>query len=606
MLRIPAYQTPYDHVHVIFSHPGIHDGNGNPDKLVVKTGADNIAWSYNLNTQKYQTYGGEVIQILSANIGALTIEGTVRDYTELDEIYGWFKKYIFNLRGANINNPETIASKTSSGQQPVKIQYPHRGWEWDVYIREAPGYRMGRDVVAPNWKVVCEFFHPEDKEDLEVEIKNSFTEALTNDVAPLFILNKNGLRRIYNDPFPLPSGGDVEFVDPAEIAATMGDHFQRLIAAWGFGDFAKFAYDTSGFDENVAGLSKTFDDYAKEVYGADVIQLGTADTAGGGTGGGTTGFSASWPGNGASSEARALWLAAKAQEAGLPPVLPVMAALVESGMQNLDHGDRDSVGLFQMRTGIWDTGAYRGYPNNVDLQMKWFVDRAKEEQTAAGRDGRAHSERNANLDDAGQLGKWADDIERSAFPDRYQAKYTEAKGYIADLANYVQQNQGSAGGGGGNISGTVREKIVYWANYCEQHKDEILYGQGNSSFPRPRSGQTSSGDLDSKPAGTLPFSTDCSAFVGLCYKWAGAPLPPGGWLCATGSMQGAPARTIAMSDALPGDYIIYGSGAGHHVEIVIAQGALPQCISHGQDSGPEIRTARSDGRPFRCLPEGTT
>ena len=39
-----------------------------------------------------------------------------------------------------------------------------------------------------------------------------------------------------------------------------------------------------------------------------------------------------------------------------------MAALVESGMRNLDHGDADSVGFFQMRVGIWNQGDYAGYP----------------------------------------------------------------------------------------------------------------------------------------------------------------------------------------------------------------------------------------------------
>ena len=37
-----------------------------------------------------------------------------------------------------------------------------------------------------------------------------------------------------------------------------------------------------------------------------------------------------------------------------------MAGLVESGLQNLDGGDADSVGFFQMRVGIWNKGDYAG------------------------------------------------------------------------------------------------------------------------------------------------------------------------------------------------------------------------------------------------------
>ena len=39
-----------------------------------------------------------------------------------------------------------------------------------------------------------------------------------------------------------------------------------------------------------------------------------------------------------------------------------MASLVESGVKNLNFGDADSVGFFQMRVGIWNQGAYKGYP----------------------------------------------------------------------------------------------------------------------------------------------------------------------------------------------------------------------------------------------------
>ena len=37
-----------------------------------------------------------------------------------------------------------------------------------------------------------------------------------------------------------------------------------------------------------------------------------------------------------------------------------MASLVESGMKNLNFGDADSVGFFQMRVSIWDSGAVQG------------------------------------------------------------------------------------------------------------------------------------------------------------------------------------------------------------------------------------------------------
>jgi cobalamin biosynthesis protein CobT len=63
-----------------------------------------------------------------------------------------------------------------------------------------------------------------------------------------------------------------------------------------------------------------------------------------------------YPGDDAPRERIAAWMAGEAERRGLPPELPVMAALVESGMHNLPGGDADSVGFFQMRTSIWDQG----------------------------------------------------------------------------------------------------------------------------------------------------------------------------------------------------------------------------------------------------------
>src|SRR6185503_9372155 len=75
-----------------------------------------------------------------------------------------------------------------------------------------------------------------------------------------------------------------------------------------------------------------------------------------------------YPGDNASQAELAKWLAKQADAAGLPPELPVMASLVESGVKNLNFGDADSVGFFQMRVGIWNQGAYAGYPEKPELQ----------------------------------------------------------------------------------------------------------------------------------------------------------------------------------------------------------------------------------------------
>ena len=131
-----------------------------------------------------------------------------------------------------------------------------------------------------------------------------------------------------------------------------------------------------------------------------------------------------YPGNNASQEELAKWLAREAQKAGLPAELPVMAALVESGVRNLSFGDADSVGFFQMRVSIWNRGAYAGYPQNPGLQIKWFIDQAvalKNKRIAQGYE-------NFGSDPA-TWGTWIADVERPAeqFRGRYQLRLAEAR-----------------------------------------------------------------------------------------------------------------------------------------------------------------------------------
>jgi hypothetical protein len=101
-----------------------------------------------------------------------------------------------------------------------------------------------------------------------------------------------------------------------------------------------------------------------------------------------------------------------------------MAALVESGVKNLDYGDADSVGFFQMRVGIWNQGDYAGYPDKPELQAKWFIDQA----LAVKRKAIAAGDPSFGKDPA-KFGEWIADIERPAeqFRGRYQLRLGEAR-----------------------------------------------------------------------------------------------------------------------------------------------------------------------------------
>jgi len=128
------------------------------------------------------------------------------------------------------------------------------------------------------------------------------------------------------------------------------------------------------------------------------------------------------------------WMASIAVESGLPGELPVMASLVESGLRNLAYGHADSVGYFQMRQGIWNSGQYEGYLARPELQVRWFVDHALAVLSARRAAGDA-----TYGEDPATWGEWIADIERpyEAYRGRYQLRLGEARTLLALPAENV-------------------------------------------------------------------------------------------------------------------------------------------------------------------------
>jgi hypothetical protein len=132
---------------IVFTHPNI------AESLVITTGANRISWAYNLVTQAYPTYAGEVVQVLSVNIDNLEITGDVRSYKEMEKIYRWFLLYL--QKATQGNNQDAYVS------QPVKMEYPHRGWTLFIKPIALPGMRYGRDVVIPTWTMTAHVEDPD-------------------------------------------------------------------------------------------------------------------------------------------------------------------------------------------------------------------------------------------------------------------------------------------------------------------------------------------------------------------------------------------------------------------------------------------------------------
>jgi cell wall-associated NlpC family hydrolase len=261
------------------------------------------------------------------------------------------------------------------------------------------------------------------------------------------------------------------------------------------------------------------------------------DTDGGSSDGGETpdvqGADAAYPGDNAPREQIAAWMGASAQKRGLPPELPVMAGLTESGLRNLSYGDADSVGFFQMRLSVWNQGAYAGYGDKPERQLDWFLDQAvavKQQRLGRG----------LPVDDPNQYGNWIADVERPAeqYRGRYQTHLAEARELLAKRHDggdeLVQAADAVAGVGAGPQA--LRALAITRAELG------VPYKWGGSS---PSTG------------------FDCSGLVQWAYAKVGIRIPR----VTDQQILASNATAVGRKHLLPGDLVFFRDSTGyvHHV-----------------------------------------
>lgn len=152
--------------------------------LTVMVKPDQITWSYGLNTANYQTYGGEVVQILSMYVDDLIVQGTVGSYAELESIYKWFVDYMQIATQGH-------AGKEGYDTRPVTMTYHYRNWKFDIYPKNLPGFKYGREVVAPTWSLQAAVS----------EFPDSFQDSVLSDREFAGIASEGGF-----DPFGTVTG----------------------------------------------------------------------------------------------------------------------------------------------------------------------------------------------------------------------------------------------------------------------------------------------------------------------------------------------------------------------------------------------------------------
>jgi hypothetical protein len=221
---------------ITFTHPDI-----DLPPLRVDVKPDSIYWNYGLNTANFPTHGGEVVQILSVYFDDLEITGTIRGYPELEKIYRWFLRYMH------------LATQGDSGHgsfntEPVIMHYPERRWTFRLYPKALPGFKYGREVVAPTWKMIAAVDEP------EAHANGSLSSLIVDQTEKSFLqgegvelFGKATAQIGFNpdDPFSGPTTGQVKKGEVRDAYGRLGDFYNKLIPAYLGGDFRDLAADFS-------------------------------------------------------------------------------------------------------------------------------------------------------------------------------------------------------------------------------------------------------------------------------------------------------------------------------------------------------------------------
>ena len=373
-------------------------------------------------------------------------------------------------------------------------------------------------------------------------------------------------------------GGDTNAEADAESDGNEGEDDEEDDAEDGEGEEDDEDEDEDEDDEGSDGdHDDSSDSGSSDTDDSDGSDGGGSDDTGGDDGGRAGGLEDSgapielgdvaggYPGDDAQQAEIAAWMGSAAEKRGLPAELPVMAGLVESGLRNvpLGDGDLDSAGFFQMRTSIWNQGAYAGYAERPELQLKWFLDHAlavKRQRVAAGRP----------VDDPGSYGEWIADVERPAaqFRYRYQLRLAEARGLL-------REGTEQRGGAGGADDGVQLEQVA-----------EV---RGSRAGPRALAALAEAKKYVGTPyrwGGSSPKTGfDCSGLVQWAYAKAGIQIPR-----VTDQQFDAPGGAhVGRRQLLPGDLVFFRDSSGyiHHVGISLGGDKF----LHAPHTGDVVKTS---------------
>lgn len=245
-----------------FTHPDMPEGL---KELVVSVAPNQIEWSYGLNVENFPTYGGEVIQILSAYIDDMSITGNVETYRQLENIYRWFIIYA---------QVATVGYQGSGkfNVKPVQMHYDERSWHFQLYPKGVPAFKYGTEVVAPEWQLTAAVVDPAQAV-IDALMDQAAIEAATSKTGEPALFGKATAEIGYQEknPFSDPEGdegalkkkNEEKYLGGANVKQgieNLADEYNKLLPAYLEGDFEDL---TSSYSKPVAKAAQKVEEKVK-------------------------------------------------------------------------------------------------------------------------------------------------------------------------------------------------------------------------------------------------------------------------------------------------------------------------------------------------------
>ncbi|GGM64507.1 lipoprotein [Longimycelium tulufanense] len=237
----------------------------------------------------------------------------------------------------------------------------------------------------------------------------------------------------------------------------------------------------------------------------------------------------------------------------LPPrawQIALQAARQESGIRNLTYGDRDSLGIFQIR------GMHGSLRERLDVtwQINWFYDTLV----------RIRGWERMRPGDAAQA------VERSAFPDRYHRWEPMAVQLVADI---------------GNVEDPTGCYAAPPPSESASRAVSFVFGELGDAYEWGATG---------------PDRWDCSALVQAAYRAGGVQIP------RVTYDQWKAGAYIPIEQVQPGDLVFYGNMNDvrtiHHVGLYIGNGEMIEAPYTGANVRKSKITVWPDLIPYAVRP----